>query len=51
MITTGISSHEGYLLEEKGVRLLSVSLLSGEDLYYLNIHAMVCFFLTQKQTN
>ena len=27
MITTGISSHVRYLLEEKGVRLLSLSLL------------------------
>ena len=44
MITTGISSHLRYLLEEKGVRLLSLSLLWGEDLYE-NIHAMVCFFL------
>ena len=43
MITTGISSHVRYLLEEKSVRLLSLSLLSGEDLYE-NIHAMVCFF-------
>ena len=33
MITTGISSHVRYLLEEKGVRLLSLSLLSSEDLY------------------
>ena len=33
MITTGISSHVRYLLEQKGVRLLSLSLLSGEDLY------------------
>ena len=33
MITTGISSHVRYLWEEKGVRLLSVSLLSSEDLY------------------
>ena len=30
MITTGISSHARYLLEEKGVRLLSLSLLSSE---------------------
>ena len=29
MITTGISSHVRYLLEEKGVRLLSLSLLSN----------------------
>ena len=35
MITTGISSHVRYLLEEKGVRLLSLSLLWSEDLYYL----------------
>ena len=33
MITTGISSHVRCLLEEKGVRLLSLSLLSSEDLY------------------
>ena len=34
MITTGISSHLRYLLEEKGVRrLLSLSLLWSEDLY------------------
>ena len=46
MITTGISSHVRYLLEEKGVRLLSVSILWSEDLYS-NIHAMVCFFLPQ----
>ena len=31
MITTGISSHVRYLLEEKGVRLLSLSLLWSED--------------------
>ena len=35
MITTGISSHVRYLLEEKGVRLLSLILLWSEDLYYL----------------
>ena len=29
MMTTGISSHVRYLLEEKGVRLLSLSLLSN----------------------
>ena len=33
MITTEISSHLRYLLEEKGVRLLSLSLLWREDLY------------------
>ena len=33
MIKTGISSHLRYLLEEKGVRLLSLSLLWREDLY------------------
>ena len=33
MITTGISSHVRYLLEDTGVRLLSLSLLSSEDLY------------------
>ena len=33
MITTGISSHVHYLLEEKGVQLLSLSLLSSEELY------------------
>ena len=33
MITTGISSHVRYLMEETGVRLLSSSLLSCEDLY------------------
>ena len=33
MITTGISSHVRYLLEEKGVQLLSLSLLSSEDFY------------------
>ena len=33
MITTGISSHLRYLLEEKGVWLLSLSLLRSEDLY------------------
>ena len=33
MITKGISSHVRYLLEEKGVRLLSLSLLWSEDLY------------------
>ena len=33
MITIGISSHVRYLLEEKGVRLLSLSLLWSEDLY------------------
>ena len=29
MITTGISSHVRYLLEEKGVRLLSLSIFRG----------------------
>ena len=33
MITTGISSHVRYLLGEKGVQLLSLSLLWREDLY------------------
>ena len=34
MVTTGISSHVRYLLEEKGVPLLSPwSLLWSEDLY------------------
>ena len=33
VITTGISSHVRYLLEEKGVRLLSLSLLWSEDFY------------------
>ena len=32
--TTGISSHVCFLLEKKGVRLLSLSFLSSEDLYY-----------------
>ena len=32
MITTGISSHVRYFLEEKGVRLLSLRLLLSEDL-------------------
>ena len=31
--TTEISSHVRYLLEEKGVRLLSSSLMWSEDLY------------------
>ena len=43
MTTTGISSHFCYLLEDKGVRWLSLSLLCSEDLYE-NIHAIVCFF-------
>ena len=46
MITTGISSHVRYLMEEKGVWLLSLSLFWSEDLYE-NIQAMVCFFLPQ----
>ena len=33
MITTGISSRVRYLLEEEGVRLLSLSLLWSEDLH------------------
>ena len=33
MITTGISIQVRYLLEEKGGRLLSLSLLWSEDLY------------------
>ena len=33
MITTRTSSHVILLLEEKGVRLLSLSLLSSKDLY------------------
>ena len=49
MITTGISSHARCPLEEKGVRLLSFSFLSSEDLY-LKKHAMVWFFLPQQQT-
>ena len=44
MITTGISSHVRYLLEETDVWLLSLSLLSSEDLFW-NIHAMACFVL------
>ena len=31
IITTGISSHIRYLLEEKGIRMLSLSLLLSED--------------------
>ena len=46
MITTGISSHVRYLMEEKGVWLLSLSLFWSEDPYE-NIQAMVCFFLPQ----
>ena len=46
MITTGISSHVRYFSEEKGVQLLSLSLLWSEDLYW-NIYAMVRFFLPQ----
>ena len=42
MITTDVR----YFLEEKGVLLFSLSLLSSKDLYE-NIHAMVCFFLSQ----
>ena len=44
MITTEISSHVRYLLEEKGVWLLSSSLLWSEELYK-KIHAMVCLFV------
>ena len=42
MITTGISSHVRYLLEEKGVRLLSLSLLWSEE---LSMRCSVFFFL------
>ena len=44
MITTEISSHVRYLLEEKGVWLLSSSLLWSEELYK-KIHVMVCLFV------
>ena len=50
MITTGISSHVLNLLEEKGVRLLSLSLLWSEDLYK-NIHSMVCVFYLSSKRN
>ena len=50
MITTGISSHVRYLMEEKGVWLLSLSLFWSEDLYE-NIQAMVCFFYLSSKRN
>ena len=31
IVTTGISSHIRYLLEEKGIRMLTLSLLLSED--------------------
>ena len=43
IIITGISSHVCCPLEERGVRFLSLSFLSSEDLYLY--HAMVWFFL------
>ena len=50
MITTGISSHVRYLLEEKGVRLLSLSLLSSEDLYLtLAMQWSVFLYLSSKR--
>ena len=45
MITTGISSHVRYLLEEKGVELLSLSLLWSED---LPMRWSVFFYLSSK---
>ena len=47
MITRGILSHVRYLLEEKGVRLLSLSLLWSEDLYFKNHPCDGLFFLPQ----
>ena len=47
MITTGISSHVRYLMEETGVRLLSSSLLSCEDLYLKHPCDGLFFFLPQ----
>ena len=46
MITTGISSHVRYLLEEKGVRLLYLSLLWRED---LSMRWSVFFYLSSKR--
>ena len=46
MITTGISSHVRYLMEETGVRLLSSSLLSCEDLYLKHPCDGLFFFST-----
>ena len=43
MITTGILSHVRYLLEEKGVRLLFLSLLWSED---PSMRWSVFFYLT-----
>ena len=49
IIITRISSHVCCPLEERGVRFLSLSFSSSEDLYLY--HAMVCFFpLDQYQT-
>ena len=51
MITTGISSHVRYLLEEKGVRLLSLSLLPSEDLYLKHwpCEGLFFFYLSSKR--
>ena len=46
MITTGISSHVRSLLEEKGVRLLSLSLLWSED---FSMRWSVFFYLSSKR--
>ena len=50
IITTGISSHIRYLLEEKGIRMLSLSLLLSEDsIKSLAMQWSFFFYLSSKQ--
>ena len=51
MITTGILSHVRYLMEEKGVRLLSLSLLWSEDLYFKKHPCDGLIFSTSSKRN
>ena len=51
IITRGISSHLRYLLEEKGVRLLSLSLLWSEDLYFKKHPCDGLIFSTSSKRN
>ena len=51
IITTGTSSHVRCPLEEKGVRLLSFSFLSSEDLYLKKNMRWSRFFYVNRKRN
>ena len=46
---TGISSHVRYLLEEKGVRLLSLSLFGAKTSIETSVRWSVFFYLSSKR--